>query len=102
MTKTLVITLDSAVNIELQQTSFAFQMKISIQLTFLLCDLNMWLITFPWKLYQICEHWYNSYLAIIGIHLHGNNTGFNKKFPFVAPPGAKMSHITEKVPWLAT
>ena len=64
--------------------------------------LNMWLITFPLKLYQIYEHWYNNSLTIIEIHLHRNNTGFNKKFPFVASPIAETSHITKKVLWQAT
>ena len=64
--------------------------------------LNMWLVAFAKKLYQICEHRYNNYLAIIEIHLHRNNIGFNKKIPFVASAGAETSHITVKVPWLAT
>ena len=62
--------------------------------------LNIWLIAFPWKLYQICDHRFNDFLAITEIHLHRNNMGFNKKCPFVASPGTETSHITVKIPGL--
>ena len=58
--------------------------------------LNIWLIAFPLKLHQICEHRYNNSLTITDIHLHWNNMGFNKEFPFVASPGAEnKSHHWE-------
>ena len=64
--------------------------------------LNMWLVAFARKLYQICEHGYNKFLAINLIHLHGNNMGFNKNHPFIASPGAETSDIIKKVVLPAT
>ena len=43
------------------------------------CALNIWLIAFPWKLYQICDHRFNGFLAITEIHQPRNNMGFSKK-----------------------
>ena len=63
--------------------------------------LNMWLITFPWKLYQICEHWCNNSLAIIEIHLHRKNIGFNKNYTVIASPGTETSCIIRNFPLLA-
>ena len=60
--------------------------------------LNICLITFARKLHQICKHRYYNFKAIIVIHLHWNNMGFNKNHPFMASPGTKMSHIIKKVP----
>ena len=49
-----------------------------------------------------CRYNDYGYFAIIEIHLHRNNIGFNKYFPFVASPSTEMSHITNKVPRLAS
>ena len=55
--------------------------------------LNIWLVAFARKLYQICEHRYNNFLAINSIHLHRNNMGFNKNHPFMAFPGVETSNF---------
>ena len=67
-----------------------------------ICALNMWLVAFARKLYQICKHRYNNLLVINLIHLHSNNMGFTKNHPFKASPVAEASDIIKNVTVLAT
>ena len=64
--------------------------------------LDMWLVAFARKLYQICERSYNNFLAINLIYLHRNNMGLNKNHPFMASPGTETRDIIKNVTLLTT
>ena len=59
-------------------------------------------MNFARKLYQICGHRYNNFLAINLIHLLRNNMGFNKNHPCMDSPGAETNDIIKNVTLLAS
>ena len=62
-------------------------------------SLNIWLVAFAWKLYQIWEHRYNNFFTINLIHLFGNNMRFNKNHPFMTSPGEKQVTLKMFLNW---
>ena len=63
--------------------------------------MNMWLVAFARKLYEIYQYRCNNFLAFKLIHLHRNNMVFNKNHLFMASPGGETSDIIQNVALLA-